>query len=218
MPAAITVLVVDRPTLSRRCLAAVLSRRRGLQVIAEAQTGSEALGLAQALRPDVAVVETGVPGGWQLVADFRREVRDCAVIVLTMGGGEGAASRALHAGARGYIEKSCEPDDLVRTIQRVHHGELVVAPVAPELLKGLGKEQSPSGLTERELDALRLVSMGQTNQEIAQQLGITEHTAKEHVANILDKLGLSNRVQIATYAVQHGLAAQPEQAAGAMTL
>lgn len=208
MPERIRVLLVDGPTLPRRSLAALLSRRRGLRVVGEAGDGVTALASAVTLGPDVAVVDPSVPdGGAQLVASLSRTVR--AVLVLTLGGGEGAASRALHAGARGYVQKTCEPDELVRTIERIHQGELVVAAVPAALLKGLGHDRGPSRLTDRELEVLRLVPTGQTNQEIARWLGITEHTAKEHLANILAKLGLDNRVQAAMYAVAHGLVTTP---------
>jgi two-component system nitrate/nitrite response regulator NarL len=208
----IRVLLVDHPGLSRHGLVALLARRRGLRVVGEADTGLEALALARAVQPDVVIVETSVPGGGvKLVTDLAREQRQCAVLVLTETSSDPAVSRALQAGARGYLQKSCEPDDLVRTIERVHLGELVVAAHAAPVLYGHGRSQGPpEGLTERELEVLRLVARGRTNPGIAQELGITEHTAKEHLANILDKLGLENRVQVATYAVHHGLAAMAD--------
>jgi DNA-binding NarL/FixJ family response regulator len=129
-------------------------------------------------------------------------------VVLTEASTDPGVGGALQAGARGYLQKSCDPEALVRTIERVHLGELVVAAQAAPLLNGHGRPHARTeALTDRELEVLRLVARGRTNPGIAHELGITEHTAKEHLANILDKLGLENRVQVATYAVHHGLAA-----------
>ena len=205
----IRVLLVDHPGLSRHGLVALLSRRRGLRVVGEADTGTEALALARALQPDVVTVETSVPGGGlKLVTDLSRALPRCATLVLTEPSSDPSISGALQAGARGYLQKRCAPEDLVHTIERVHLGELVVAAYPTPVPNGHARSQaSPEGLTDRELEVLRLVARGRTNPSIAQELGITEHTAKEHLANILDKLGLENRVQVAAYAVHHGLAA-----------
>ena len=218
MSAPLRLLLVDHQALLRRCLATLLNRRRGLHVVGEAATGAEARARARALRPDVVVVEPEVPdGGPGLVADLCRELSRCSVVVLTAGDGHDAASQALRAGARGYLRKACELDDLLRAIERVRVGELVVAPeVADGVLNGLGNERSPApradGLTGRELEVLRLISQGRTNPEIARELSITEHTVKGHLAKILGKLRLGNRVQLATYAMQRGIATRDEAA------
>lgn len=208
---AIRILLVDHQTLLRRSLSVLLNRRRRFDVVGEAATGSEALAQARSLQPAVTVVEPDVPeGGPNLISELCRETPTCGVLVLTSGSPEDGAGRVLQAGARGYLDKSCEPDDLARAIERVHAGELVVSPGATDaLLKDLGgetsREPAPSGLTEREVDVLRLVVQGRTNPEIARELCITEHTAKGHLAKILSKLALDNRVQLATYGLQHGL-------------
>lgn len=191
-------------------------------MIGEAGSGSQALAEAQALRPDLVVVEPEVPeGGPPLVADLSRGAAGCAVLVLTGGGDEGAASRALQAGARGYLVKDCAPEELVRAIERVHDGELVLASGAAEaVLKDLGTDperaSGPLGLTAREGDVLGLVVQGRTNPEIARALCITEHTVKGHVARILRKLGVGNRVELAAHATRDGLATPaPVDGAGA---
>ena len=205
----IRVLLVDHPGLSRSGLVALLTRRRGLRVIGQADNGLAALSLARAAQPDVVIVDTTVPdAGLKVVTDLCREVHGCTVLVLTQQTSDDAVSGALQAGARGYMLKSCEPEALVRTIQRIHLGEVVVAAQTSSVRNGLVRSPgAPDGLTERELEVLRLVARGRTNPSIAHELSITEYTAKEHLANILAKLGLENRVQIATYAVHHGLAA-----------
>jgi DNA-binding NarL/FixJ family response regulator len=209
----IRLLLVDHLTLPRRCLAALLNRRRGLQVVGEAAIGGAALDLARSLRPDIALVEPETPdGGPRLIEALDAEMPG-AVLVLTRSA-DGGLSNALRAGARGYLHMNCEPDDLVRAIERVHAGELVIAPgMADAALKELNSEPERDAdatpLTERERDVLRLVTQGLTNAEIARELYITEHTTKGHLAKILSKLGLDNRVQIATYAVQNGFAPLP---------
>lgn len=211
MPEPIGVLLVDGQTLLRRCLVTLLGRRRDFRVVGEAATGDDALAQARVLKPDVVVVDPDVPrGGAELVSELCRELSQCSVVVLTGGGGSGEASRVLRAGARGYLEKTCQLEDLVRAIQRVRLGELVVAPAAAGAVfhhadghpgHGAGQER----LTGRELEVLRLVAQGRTNPEIARELTITEHTAKGHLAKILAKLKLDNRVQLATYAMRQGL-------------
>jgi two-component system response regulator DesR len=136
----IRILLVEIPTLSRRCLAALLNRRRGFRVVGEAASGPHALEQARRLAPDIALVEPAVPGGGpRLVAQLCRDTPCGAVLVLTLGGAAGAARRALEAGARGYLEKDCEPEELVRAIERVRAGDLIVAQAAADaVLRGLG--------------------------------------------------------------------------------
>jgi two-component system nitrate/nitrite response regulator NarL len=207
----IRVFLVDGPTLNRRCLALALSRKRRLQVVGEAADGSHALAEAPATTPDVIVVDPSVPeGGPTLVADLSQQSPQSAVVVLTQGGDESAASRALQAGARGYLQRDCEPEALFQAIDRVYHGELVVAPAFAETaLTSLGgKPARASGsldLTGREMEVLHFVALGQTNQEVARELFITEHTVKSHLAKIQGKLGLTNRVQLAAYATERGM-------------
>jgi DNA-binding NarL/FixJ family response regulator len=204
-------MLVDAPTLSRRCLALALGRKRRLQVVGEAASGSAALAELQTIQPDVVVVDPAVPSGGQtLVADLSHRVPGCMVLVLTQGGDEAAAGRALQAGARGYLEKQCEPEALVQAIDRVYHGELVVAPsmaestlgnLAARPVRSIGAPEP----TRREIEVLQLVAQGQTNPEVARELCITVHTVKAHLAKIQGKLGLANRVQLAAYATQQGI-------------
>ncbi len=208
----IRLLLVDSPTLHRRSLAAILNRRRNLRVVGEAGTAAEAIDVAGTLHPEVAVVEPRVPGGGiSLVADLCRVEPACSVLVVTNSSDDGEARHALQAGARGYLDKEREPDDLVRTIERVHAGELVVSPgAASTVLKhfsgGPSDGAGSGGLTLRELEVLRLVVQGRTNPQIAQELCITEHTVKAHLTKILGKCGLENRVQLVAYALQQGIA------------
>jgi DNA-binding NarL/FixJ family response regulator len=214
VPTPIRVLLVDLGTLFRNCLAGQLRRRRNLEIVAQAGTGSEALAQMRSLQPDLVVIDPDVPeGGPELVAHLCRESPNCAVLALTADAQSDNASRVLQAGARGYVLKNTENyeiDDFVRAIERVHAGELVLAPaVADRLLKDstgdVSRRPGPDGLTPRELEVLHLVAQGRTNPEIAAALYITEYTVKGHLGKLLHKLCLDNRVQLATYAVEHEL-------------
>jgi two-component system, NarL family, nitrate/nitrite response regulator NarL len=207
------LLLVDDDTLSRRCLADQLQQQPGLQVVGQAAAPSHAVAQARSLQPDVVVLDPTMPdGGPQLVAALCRAAPAGAVLVLTLDSGQGDASPLLRAGARGYLQKNCESctfEELVLAIRRVHAGELVVAPAAATgVLQELRGEaaRTPRGreLTDREYEVLQLVAQGHTNAEIARALGITEHTVKGHLVKILRKLGVDNRVQLATYAVRQG--------------
>jgi len=216
MPEPIRVLLVDSPTLVRRCLAAVLGRRRRLAIVAEAGSGPEALAGSRSIRPDVVLVDPQVPeGGLQLVAELCAETPTGAVVVLTAETREGTVARVLEHGARGYLDKHCDVEDVARCIERVHAGEVVIAQNLARSLPGdfsaFRGSDSPA-VSRRELEVLQLVAGGRTNQAIAHELFITEHTVKSHLAKMLGKLGLNNRVQLATYAAQHGVSPAPPQA------
>lgn len=215
MPEPIRVLLVDSPTLVRRCLAAVLGRRRRLAVVAEAGSGPEAIAESRSVHPDVVLVDPQVPdGGLQLVAELCGETPTGAVVVLTAETRDGVA-RVLEHGARGYLDKHCDVEDVARCIERVHAGDVVIAQnlagSLPDDFSAFRGSHSPA-VSRREVEVLRLVAGGRTNQEIASELFITEHTVKSHLAKMLGKLGLNNRVQLATYAAQHGISPAPPQA------
>lgn len=214
MSEAIRLLLIDHQTLLRRCLAAILNRKHCFQVVGDIATGCEALSLARSQRPDIIVIDPDTPqSGPELIELLCEELPDSVVVVLSSGDDD-VAKQALLAGARGCAEKSCEPEDLVRTIKLARAGELAIAPrmvdVILQSLNGPPPFDVPNGLTKRELEVLPLVVGGRTNPEIARELFITEHTVKGHLAKILSKLDLNNRVQLATYAVQHDLVASPE--------
>ena len=121
-----------------------------VRVVGEADAGMEALALARTAQPDVVIVEPAVPGGGlKLIAELCREVPRCAILVLTEPTNDDAVGGALKAGARGYLQKSCEPEDLVRTIERVHLGELVVAAHNAPVLNGHGRSQGVSASGRR---------------------------------------------------------------------
>ena len=207
----IQVMLVDAETLLRHCLSIALNRRRGIQVVGDVDSGDRGVAEVRSLQPDVVVVDPGFPnGGPSLVAEICAAASGGAVIVLTDSWEHVDARETLLVGARGYLLKTSGLDDVVRMIERVHAGELVLASVvAATLMNDFAAEQarvsSLDGLTDRELEVLPLIAKGLTNSEIAVELVITEHTVKGHLAKILGKLGLGNRVLLAAYAHQHGL-------------
>lgn len=213
------MVLVDAETILRQCLTIALNRRRGLQVVGEADSGDRGVAEVRSLRPDVVVVDPSLSNeGPSLVAEISAAASGSAVIVLTNSWERVEARETLLAGARGYLLKSSGLDDLVRMIERVHAGEMVLASgVADSVMNDLGAEQvrasSLDGLTDRELEVLPLIAKGLTNSMIAGELFITEHTVKGHLGKILGKLGLSNRVQLAAYAQQQGLTGPAETAA-----
>ena len=204
----IRVLLVDSPRLFRNCLAQSLGRRKRLTVVGDVESCAEAVAVARETRPNVIVVDpsVGTPGE-RPVGALCTSVPEAAVLVLTLEVEPGLIARALHDGARGYLQKECGVDDLAHGIERVHSGELVVgSALGDPAVRGLSQGPAAVKLTRRELDLLPLIAQGQTNQQIARVLCITEHTVKAHLARILGKLGLENRVQLASYAAQHGVA------------
>ena len=156
--------------------------------------------------PDVIVVDPEVSdGGVKLVRQLAQTHRECGVLVLARSARTIPVGPALQGGARGYLEKDCEPEALIEAIERVHAGELVITSalmeaVVQELASRRGLRSRGMTLTVREIEVLQLVARGCSNQEIGRELVITEHTVKAHLAKIREKLGLESRVQLALYA------------------
>jgi DNA-binding NarL/FixJ family response regulator len=211
---AIHLLIAGRNVMFRQCLAAALERRRRFHAIAHAPDLAVAIIRAQTIEPDVALVQLDSPIT-PAALDSVRELSKagCAVLVVSEAQA-GEVSHLLQAGARGYLDTTCELNDLERAIDQIHAGDDIIVASSPA--RGFqqvpdnrqvrdGVALSHASLTERELDVLGLVALGRTNGEIARQLCITEHTAKGHLAKILGKLGLQNRVQLAAYATQRRL-------------
>lgn len=208
--ATIRVLVVDDHTVVRKGLCALLSSPRyNIAVIGEAGNGAEAVTLAQALRPDVILMDLLMPikTGVEALQDIRAADSDAKVLILTSAGDRVQVFGALKAGARGYILKDSAPDDLIQAIEAVYAGQLLLpSDLAQQaLFTEPAEAPPPAELTEREIDVLRCVAQGMSNQEIADALGISLYTVRSHVRNILGKLDLTNRTQAALYAMDKGL-------------
>lgn len=209
----IRVMVVDDQHLVRRGIARLLDLDAAIDVVAEAADGLEALEQIPLLLPDVVLVDARMPrmNGIELVGKLTAAYPSITAIVLTTFDDEEYVLGGLRAGARGYLLKDASPEDLVDAIVRAHRGETVLggaitARVVSELRRSSEPWQArhprPDGLTEREVEVLRLLGQGATNEEIADQLFIGSGTARNHVSSILRKLGLRHRTEAALYAVE----------------
>jgi two-component system nitrate/nitrite response regulator NarL len=209
----VRLLVVDDHTLFRRGLVALLAADDSLQVVGEAGDAAEAVRKAQALQPDVVLLDNHLPGatGIQSLGELREAAPAAKVVLLTVSEDEQDLQQALRGGAHGYLLKTIEGDVLAQSIHRVMRGEPVVS---PELMgKLVAALQAPvatgapapapvaadpgQALSPREQEVLRQVARGASNKEIARSLDIAETTVKIHVQHILRKLGVSSRVQAA---------------------
>ncbi len=206
--APIRLLIVDNHTLFRQGLVSLLQSEPGLQVIGEAAGGEEALKLAQELQPDVVLMDVKMPGmdGVEATRRLLEVMPHARVLMLTVSEEEENLFAAIQAGARGYILKNADADELLQAIERVHAGEAMLSPVMTlRLLQALrsGGAPIPSSelpLTSREQDVFQLLVQGASNRQIAESLMITENTVKTHVRNILEKLELHSRTEVAAYA------------------
>jgi NarL family two-component system response regulator LiaR len=210
------VLLVDDHALFRRGLARMLEAQ-GVQVVGEAPTGELGVRMAQELRPDVIVMDLQMPGigGVAATAEILKQLPAAQVLVLTISVEQSQVLDALLAGATGYLLKDAEGSDIVAGIRSAAAGDAMISPrIAGKLVERLREVDDRSahdpppvddGLTDRETEILRLIASGMDNAAIADQLIISPKTVKNHVASILEKLGLENRIQAAVYAVRRGL-------------
>ena len=212
----IRVLVVDDHAVVRRGLLAFLDSEPDLEVVGDAEGGTQALDLLARLdsegrRPDVVVMDLQMEplDGVESTRQIRARYDDVEVLALSSFAEEERVHAALEAGASGYLLKDADADAVAAGVRAAHHGELQLDPtVARRLMSSLRagpRDDLMAELTSRELDVLRLVGAGKANKEIAAELGISERTARTHVSNILGKLSLSSRTQAALWAVREGL-------------
>lgn len=207
------VVLVDDHALYRRGLRRLLEEH-GFAVVGEGSHGRAAVQLAAELRPDVLVCDLSVPlmDGVEAIARIVGADPAARVLVLTMSTDGDAILDALVAGACGYLLKDARAEELVRSVQAAAAGECAISPrVAARIvarLREVGRARPapmPDGLTEREVDVLRLLATGKENAAIAQELYLSPKTVKNHVSSILGKLDIDNRIQAAVMAVRQGL-------------
>ena len=212
------MLVVDDHTLFRRGIAAVLANQEGLEVVAEAADGLEAIEKAKEIAPDVILMDLNMPhfSGLEAIQALQAEMPQVNILVLTVSEMETDLFAAVKFGATGYLLKKAEPEELVHAIINIAQGGVIVSPMmASKLLaefKDLtaGVERKPveevnADLSPREGEVLQLVAKGATNKEIGDSLFISENTVKTHLRSIMEKLHLANRSQAAAYAVKKEL-------------
>ncbi len=206
----IRVLIVDDHQVVRKGLRGYLETYPDIQVVAEAENGVQAVALTREHVPDVILMDLLMPemGGVEAIEQIMVFSPATHIIVLTSYTEDEYLFSAMRAGARGYLLKDVEPEDLVNAIRAAMRGQTTMHPsVAVRLVQGIDHpdDDSLADLTERELDVLRLVARGKSNKEIAEELVIAEGTVKSHVSNILSKLHLTHRTQAALYALKRKL-------------
>ena len=211
------IIVIDDHTLFREGLQSLLGRH-GIEVVASVSDGQEGIRLAQDLQPDIVLLDMRMPGisGLEVLKQFQHLKFEPPVVMLTTSGDERDLVEALRNGAKGYLLKDMEPDNVVAALREIIRGETVVAPnltqVLAKVVKGedpLEPELSPlNNLTPREREILSLLAEGQSNKVIARNLGISDGTVKLHVKAILRKLNIHSRVEAAVIAVEQGLRAK----------
>ncbi|MCC2322676.1 response regulator [Cellulomonas xiejunii] len=217
MTTTVRVVLVDDQALLRAGIGTILSAHPGIEVVGEAGTGTQALEVVRATRPDVVCMDVQMPDMDGLEAT-RRIVADpellAAVVVLTTFNREDYLLEALRAGAVGYLLKTSRPEQLTEAVLSAAAGEGLLAPeVTRAVIARAVAERRPTRpaprpavpLTDREQEVLTLVARGLNNDEIAAELVVSRATVKTHVSNVLAKLGLRDRVQAVVYAHEHGL-------------
>jgi two-component system, NarL family, response regulator LiaR len=207
----IRVLVADDHAVVREGLRTFLELQDGISVVGEAGDGEEAVRQAEALRPDVVVMDLVMPrlDGVGAMRELRRRLPDTRVIVLTSFAEDERLLPAIQAGAAGYLLKNVAPAELARAVRAAHAGEALLDPfVAARLVDAIAQppgEPPAEKLTAREQEVLALIARGFSNKRIARELGIAEKTVKTHVGHVLAKLGVTDRTQAAVHAVRMGL-------------
>ena len=211
----IRILLIDDHALFRSGVHALLQRQSDFEVVAEAADGLEGLKRAKQFRPDVILLDLNMPGlsGIETLKLLVQDVPQTAVVMLTVSEDVDELTHALRAGACGYLLKSIEPDTLANAIRKAAAGQPVIADdMTAKLVASMRMPKAapapapaavPDSLTTREHDIMRELARGASNKEIARSLMLAESTVKIHVRNILRKLNLTSRVQVAIYAVGH---------------
>jgi DNA-binding NarL/FixJ family response regulator len=207
----IRLVVVDDHALFRSGLISLLGEMPEFEVVGEAGNGRDALEVVQNESPDVILLDVNMPvmGGVEAVKELCKLDIEVRILMLTISKNDEDLFGAISAGADGYLLKNASPDELKKSIQRVHEGMSVLAPdVTRQVLRAVNVDQSQiplSGLSDREMEVLECLSQGMTTSQIAQELFISDNTVKTHVRHILEKLEASNRAEAVSIAVQKGI-------------
>jgi NarL family two-component system response regulator LiaR len=209
----IQVLIVDDHTVVRDGLQALITAEPGMQVVGSAADGVEAVRMARELNPDVILLDLVMPrmDGVQTILEIKKDNPEARILVLTSFAENHQVFSAIKSGAMGYLMKDTSSEELIQAIRDTFNYQPAMQPkIARQLMQDIQSQDSKPGsemaLTEREIEILQLVALGKTNQEIADDLVLSERTVRTHITNILAKLGLSNRTQAALYALREGIA------------
>jgi two-component system response regulator NreC len=201
------IVIADDHSVVRRGLRQVLEGDTGLEVVAEAEDIDAARRYVRGHKPDVLVLDLNMPGGSTLDAlpEIRAEAPDTQIVILTMQNEPAYARQALAAGVLGYVLKEAADDELVEAIRRAAAGDTYLNPRLGARLATEPPPGPPDGLSEREVEVLRMIALGHTNAEIAEQLYLSVRTVETHRAHIQQKLSLASRSELVRYALDHGL-------------
>ena len=199
----IRILIADDHPVVRQGLSALLIPRNGMKVVGEAVDGNQAVEMAHELNPDVVMMDMVMPGltGTQATVQIMAQNPDAHILILTSFGEDENLIEALNAGALGCLLKDSQPDDLLHAIRTVHRGQMSIPQTLAVKLINQPPQAAPieSSLTDREQEIAALVAQGLSNKEIAQALSVSANTVRSHISNILRKLKLANRTQLAIY-------------------
>lgn len=210
----ITVLLADDHAVVRKGLEALIEAQPDMTVVATAENGADAVDLALKLKPDVILLDIQMPKktGLEAINEIKAQLADARILVLSSFSSDEIVFAAIKSGALGYLLKDSSPQLLIESIRNVKNGRSSLHPdIALKLIKELNKPAknlplTEDPLTEREVEVLKYVAKGLPNQQIADQLFVSERTVRTHITNILSKLHLANRTQAALYALKQGLA------------
>lgn len=211
-PARLRLLLVDDHGVVRAGLRLYLAGQADLEVVGEAGDGASAVDRARELAPDVVLMDVQMPvmDGIEATRQIRAALPETEIVVLTTFLDTDTISKAVAAGAIGYVLKDVPPQELAEAVRKAARGEVHLAPVVQRrlmdsLARPRGAEPAPEELTTREREVLTLLAAGRSNKEIGRLLGVTERTVKGHVGNVMGKLGAASRTQAVIYALRHGL-------------
>jgi len=209
----IRILIVDDHAIVRKGQRALIETEPGMEVVGEAADGVQAVKMAHSLEPDIVLLDLVMPGkgGIEAIGEIKEMNPQARILVLTSFAEDDKVYGAIKAGAQGYLMKDASPQDILVAISQVYRGEPSMDPsIAHKLMRELQRASdlppTEEPLTEREVEVLKLVAQGFTDQQIADRLVISDRTVSTHVGHILSKLHLANRTQVALYALKEGLA------------
>jgi len=202
-----TIVLADDHTVVRNALRMLLDAEPGFEVVAEAGDVDSAVRYVRGHKPVVLILDLNMPGRSSLdaVPDIREASPETEIVVLTMQNEPAFARRALQAGVRGYVLKDAADAELVQAVRSAADGDIYLQPALGARLAAGGDARGTDELSERERDVLRLIALGHTNAEVAEQLYISIRTVESHRAHIQQKLRVTSRAELVRYALEHGL-------------
>ena len=203
----LTLVLVDDHAVVRSALKVLLESEPDLEVVAEAGTADDAIRYVGAHKPDVLVLDLNMPGrpSLEAVPDIQAASPDTKIVILTMRNEPAFARQALRAGVTGYVLKEAADAELVLAVRRAADGDTYLQPSLYQHLADKDKGRTGRTLSDREVEVMRLIALGHTNAEIADQLFLSVRTVESHRASIQKKLDISSRAELVRYALDQGL-------------